>query len=109
MSKQGRRRCVFCGGTPVSREHVLPRWAWREVHGEDYDGRPLDPENLMPHAINVPTRHTDGSLSLERVRTYPSGLLLRRQAWWSSPHAGHVTTGGCQSSKARSSRSFCGC
>lgn len=22
-----RRECVFCGGTPLSREHVLPRWA----------------------------------------------------------------------------------
>lgn len=40
-SDDGKRTCVFCGADDLSKEHVLPRWLWREAHKEDDRRAPL--------------------------------------------------------------------
>src|SRR5262245_15281157 len=30
-AEKGRRRCIFCGGTLLTKEHVFPRWLRKHV------------------------------------------------------------------------------
>lgn len=47
------RRCIFCGGGGLTKEHVLPRWVTRHWTGSDPEGSPLDPEQEMPHVLST--------------------------------------------------------
>jgi hypothetical protein len=54
--KRGRRVCIFCGGYPITREHIWPDWL----------------KHHMPRASNVMSRHTvsywDGTqYSIKRI------------------------------------------
>lgn len=50
MGKSGSRRCVFCGGTPVSSEHVLPKWLRNTPAGAAAFARGAG-QTLPPHYI----------------------------------------------------------
>lgn len=39
------RRCIFCGGTPLTKEHVFPRWAHRLITGADPKGHAVIPDS----------------------------------------------------------------
>jgi hypothetical protein len=43
MESQAGRKCLFCGHTAaltaaLTKEHVMPRWIWREAYGENASG-----------------------------------------------------------------------
>lgn len=52
MSKASRkRRCVFCGGTPVSAEHVWPRWLRASEEGAKFYAQHQGADTDAPHFV----------------------------------------------------------
>lgn len=53
--KPEKRECIFCGATPVTREHVWPQWIGREFPNSDINRRYEEPTRSMPRKrlVNV--------------------------------------------------------
>jgi hypothetical protein len=50
------RRCIFCGGTPISKEHIFPKWM------RDYLPAPTSSTGGTHHMVNFSLRDPDGRL-----------------------------------------------
>lgn len=64
------RRCVFCGGTGLTREHVIPRWL-SDVLPEQARFRGQDQATVLLH----PQRTIDGPHHREMVETFNSATV----------------------------------
>lgn len=79
MSKgKAQRTCVFCGGGPISSEHVIPKWISklplirRELDwGAQFHGNPL---YLIKHKLDE-SGFTTGADFVERGRQYPMNAI----------------------------------
>jgi hypothetical protein len=64
------RRCVFCGGTGLTREHVIPRWL-SDVLPEQARFRGQDQAVVLLH----PEREVDGLHHREMAETFNSATV----------------------------------
>ena len=66
MAKRSQRTCVFCGRTPVTREHVWPQWIGRDL----IPPIPLPPSRERAPRVLVHTRASDdGSTVIVQPQT----------------------------------------
>lgn len=67
------RRCIFCGGTPLTNEHVFPRWAHRLVTGSDPKGHAVIPDSYAFSEIG-PALDLNGEI--EVIDNKPGRLVV---------------------------------